>query len=110
MFHLWLVCVVSVCLRLYKQCGYFVGLIPVSFQPVYSASKFGVLAYSLALKVLFGNQNRKHLIMQEAAEANGVRINCICPWTCDTPMVRNAVKVNYPDETIREEVIKIAVK
>ncbi|GMH80561.1 hypothetical protein TrST_g2961 [Triparma strigata] len=52
------------------------GLAPMSFDPVYTAAKHGVVGYSRCFQ---------HLIKK------GIRVNCLCPAFTDTPLVQGLV-------------------
>ncbi len=58
----------------------------IAYTIAYSASKHGVAAITKGLAVEFA--------------AKGVRINAICPGTCETPMVRQAIEQS-PDHMAR---------
>jgi NAD(P)-dependent dehydrogenase (short-subunit alcohol dehydrogenase family) len=58
------------------------GVIAYLGNPVYAATKAGVLGFTRALRPL-------------AAEAN-IRVNCICPERVDTPLLRGAVGTAAP--------------
>ena len=51
----------------------FGGLVPMSFEPTYSASKHGVIGFTRSLFRL--------------VDSDGVRVNALCPSFTDTPMV-----------------------
>ena len=58
-----------------------IGLQPVSFVPVYCATKHGVVAFTKSLK--------------GCSTSDGVRINAICPDPVDTPLLKNLLdKIN----------------
>lgn len=52
------------------------GLAPMSFDPVYTAAKHGVVGYSRCF--------------QHLAKKN-IRVNCLCPAFTDTPLVQGLV-------------------
>ncbi|XP_020659212.2 15-hydroxyprostaglandin dehydrogenase [NAD(+)] isoform X1 [Pogona vitticeps] len=56
------------------------GLLPVAYQPVYSASKHGVIGFtrSIAMAATIGNY--------------GVRVNAICPGFVNTPILQSIDK------------------
>uniref|UniRef100_A0A8D0BRZ5 15-hydroxyprostaglandin dehydrogenase [NAD(+)] n=1 Tax=Salvator merianae TaxID=96440 RepID=A0A8D0BRZ5_SALMN len=56
------------------------GLIPAAFQPVYCASKHGVIGFT------------RSIAMFSAAENYGVRINAICPGFVNTPILQSIEK------------------
>lgn len=60
------------------------GLVPLSMGAVYSATKAGVVAFSLALRAELRHR--------------GVRVVCICPGIVDTPLVDNTFDaLHVPD-------------
>ncbi len=48
-----------------------------TFAPVYSASKHGVVGFSRSLR--------------ELAQSDGIRVNCICPEFTDTAIVKDGM-------------------
>lgn len=56
----------------------FGGLVPMSFEPVYSASKHGVVGFTRS--------------MFRLVDSDGVRVNALCPAFADTPMVSEGRK------------------
>ena len=56
----------------------FGGLVPMSFEPVYCASKHGVIGFTRSLFRLM--------------DSDGVRVNALCPSYTDTPMVAESMK------------------
>ncbi|KAM6440439.1 15-hydroxyprostaglandin dehydrogenase [NAD(+)] isoform 1-T2 [Liasis olivaceus] len=56
------------------------GLWPVAYQPVYSASKHGVIGFT------------RSVAMAATAKNYGVRINTICPGFVNTPILQTAFK------------------
>lgn len=49
------------------------GMMPLPFQPIYAATKAGVIHFVKSCAPL--------------AESHGVRVNCVCPGVVDTPMM-----------------------
>lgn len=49
------------------------GLVPLPFQPIYAATKAGVIHFVKSCAPL--------------VESHGVRVNCVCPGLVDTPMM-----------------------
>ena len=79
------------------------GLYATPLGPVYSASKSGVIYYTLAVKVrIYAALNVSSMLLQESAQARGVRVNCICPWYSDTRMGRELFRTG--PEYIKNEV------
>ncbi len=60
------------------------GLVGIKGQVVYNVSKGGMIALTRSCAVDLANQ--------------GIRVNCVCPGTTDTPLVRAAVN-RAPDPT-----------
>lgn len=60
-------------------------------NPVYSASKGGVVLFTASLAPL-------------AAEAN-IRVNCICPGIVDTPMLRRASQADAGDPQVTADLV-----
>ena len=58
------------------------GLQGSSYSPVYSAAKFGIVGMTRAMAKRYGRDK--------------IRVNCVCPGTTDTPMLR--VFVARPDQ------------
>ena len=56
----------------------FGGLVPMSFEPVYCASKHGVIGFTRSLFRLM--------------DSDGVRVNALCPSYTDTPMVAESMQ------------------
>ena len=69
-----------------------VGLIPLLHNPVYCATKHGVVGFTKSMK--------------EHSTSDRVRVNCICPTFVDTAMVRAGI-LEKPDsdETLRSYVL-----
>jgi len=54
------------------------GIIPLSINPVYSATKFGVVGFTRSLK--------------NANKGENIRVNCLCPSFALTPMIEKALE------------------
>ncbi|XP_039204769.1 15-hydroxyprostaglandin dehydrogenase [NAD(+)] isoform X1 [Crotalus tigris] len=59
------------------------GLWPVAYQPVYSASKHGVIGFT------------RSVALAARAKNYGVRINAICPGFVNTPILQSAFQEEY---------------
>ena len=62
------------------------GLVGIPYISAYNTSKHGVLGLTKSTALEYARK--------------GIRINAICPGTCDTPMVRNAIEMS-PDHMKR---------
>ena len=62
-----------------------IGLQPMSFVPVYCATKHGVVAFTKSLK---GHST-----------LDGVRINAVCPDPVDTPLFKNFLDKNNDENS-----------
>ncbi|XP_066488942.1 15-hydroxyprostaglandin dehydrogenase [NAD(+)] isoform X2 [Tiliqua scincoides] len=75
------------------------GLIPVSQQPVYSASKHGVVGFT------------RSIAMTSTAGKYGVRINAICPAFVNTPILQSIDnEENMGQYSVYKEEIKDLMK
>jgi len=61
------------------------GIHPVSFFPVYCASKFGVIGFTRS-------------VAPTAFRKNGVRVNCVCPGGTDTDIYRSMERMELTKE------------
>lgn len=64
------------------------GLLGVPEHAAYNAAKGGVISLTRQLAVDYGSF--------------GIRVNCICPGTTDTPMVRKSIVDRDPEEYLKE--------
>ena len=66
-------------------------------MPVYSASKHGVVGFTMSLK--------------ERSSSDGVRVNCICPGLTDTLMLtRDLLGSNLVDEEMKARVLSTMIR
>ena len=68
-----------------------VGVFSYPNMPVYSAAKSGIVGFTMSLR--------------ERSSSDGVRVNCICPHSTDTMMVKDTIfESNEIPEKIKADV------
>ena len=75
----------------------FVGVFSTPNVPVYSATKSGIVGFTMSLR--------------ERSSSDGVRVNCICPDTTDTKLISDYISRSYETpEKVQEDARRIMIR